>query len=88
MNKLYSRLGWFTAGIITGVVGVFVYQVFGREVEPEPNIEYWDDDNEDYRFWCIHPRITKGLNGDQIEEAITQYQSRLDKTQPIYTGGD
>ena len=36
MNKTYSRLGWFVFGVITGVVGVFVYQVFGKPVEPEP----------------------------------------------------
>jgi len=35
MNKIYSRLGWFVFGVITGVVGVFIYQVFGKPVLPK-----------------------------------------------------
>ena len=35
MNKLYSRLGWFTTGVIAGIVGVLYYQVFGKPALPK-----------------------------------------------------
>ena len=77
MNKFYSRLGWFVFGVITGVVGVFVYQVFGKPVEPEPKFPTptwtWEE-------W--HREWSKML--DLRDKQILAQ----DDTQPIYTGGD
>lgn len=35
MNNFYSRLGWFCAGILVGVSGVFFYQLWGKSVLPK-----------------------------------------------------
>jgi hypothetical protein len=35
MNKFYSRLGWFCAGVLVGATGTFLYQIWqgGPKVE-------------------------------------------------------
>ena len=93
MEKLYSRLGWFTAGIITGVVGVFVYQVFGKPVEPKlpPGYE-WLDLLDRFDEWDNQKRFVEVMVGSQFFKPdyppFSDYRDASAKTQPIYTGGE
>ena len=68
----------FIAGIAVGVIAVFVYQVFGKPVEPKlpPGYE-WLDLLDRFDEW------------DSASAHDWQgFERSLDDIQPIYTGGD
>lgn len=76
-HKYCIPLLTFIAGIITGVVGMFVWQVFGREVEPKPTIATDDGARlvrNNFTTYAFRPPVK------------TELSQSLDDTQPIRVG--
>lgn len=96
MNKIYSRLGWFTTGVITGVVGVFLYQVLGKPALPKVEkckLDFWAEYDPPETFYpAVRGRIADISWMDKLEPAPPEpvddwyaFEQSFDDTQPVRT---